>query len=92
MKNYRKLRYGGVAVALTALIIAAIVLFNVIFTALAQKYMWYIDMTQNAIYSLTTRSTQSASRKTRKTASRQATQIIRRPQRSIYISAQTPIC
>ncbi|MBE6599683.1 MAG: hypothetical protein E7640_00540 [Ruminococcaceae bacterium] len=53
MKNTKKLRYGGVAVALTAIIIAVIVLFNVIFTALSSKYMWYIDMTANRIYSLT---------------------------------------
>ena len=53
MKNYKKLRYGGIAVALTALIVAAVVLINVVFTALASKYMWYIDMTPNSIYSLT---------------------------------------
>lgn len=53
MKNTKKLRYGGIAVALTALIIAVIVLFNVIFTALSLKYNWYLDMTANRIYSLT---------------------------------------
>ncbi len=53
IKNTKKLRYGGIAVALTALIIAVIVLFNVIFTALSSKYMWYLDMTANRIYSLT---------------------------------------
>ncbi len=53
MKNYKKLRYGGIAVALTALIVAAIVLFNVVISALATKYMWYLDMTPNSIYSLT---------------------------------------
>ena len=52
MKNFKKLRYGGVAIALTALIIAAIVLVNVVFTSLASTNMWYIDMTPNSIYSL----------------------------------------
>ena len=37
MKNFKKLRYGGVAIALTALIIAVIVLFNVVFTSLAMS-------------------------------------------------------
>jgi len=52
MKNFKKLRYGGVAIALTALIIAVIVLFNVVFTSLAMSNAWYIDMTPNSIYSL----------------------------------------
>ena len=53
IKNYKKLRYGGIAVALTAVIVAVIVLLNVIITSLASKFFWYIDMTPNAIYSLT---------------------------------------
>ncbi len=52
IKNTKKLRYGGIAVALTALIIAVIVLLNVVVTSLSSKYMWYIDMTANGIYSL----------------------------------------
>ena len=52
MKNFRKLRYGGVAVALTVLIVALIIVTNVVFTSLAMKNMWYVDMTQNQIYTL----------------------------------------
>ena len=52
MKNFRKLRYGGVAVALTVLIVALIIVANVVFTSLAMKNMWYVDMTQNQIYTL----------------------------------------
>ena len=53
IKNYKKLRYGGIAVALTAVIVAVVVLLNVIITSLASRFFWYIDMTPNAIYSLT---------------------------------------
>lgn len=41
----RKLRYGSLSVILTALIIAAVILVNVIFSALAQRFMWYVDLT-----------------------------------------------
>ena len=50
--NSRKLRYGGVTAALTALIVAAIILFNVIFTALANKFTWYLDLTPDFLYTL----------------------------------------
>ena len=52
MKNYKKLRYGGLAVALTALLIVAVVLINVVFSSLAAKHLWFIDMTSNDIYTL----------------------------------------
>ena len=38
--------------AITALVIAAVVIFNVIFSALAAKYNWYIDLTKEGIYTL----------------------------------------
>ena len=41
----RKLRYGSVSVALTALIIAAVIIVNVILTLCVQKFTWYIDLT-----------------------------------------------
>ena len=50
--NSRKLRYGGVTAALTALIIAAVIVFNVIFSALATRFTWYIDMTPDFLYTL----------------------------------------
>ena len=48
----RKLRYGGVSAVLTALIIAVIIIVNVIFSALSQKFLWYADLTPELLYSL----------------------------------------
>ena len=48
----RKLRYGGLATVLTALIIAIVIIVNVIFGALAQKFMWYLDMTPDLVFTL----------------------------------------
>ncbi|MBR7185500.1 MAG: Gldg family protein [Clostridia bacterium] len=48
----RKFRYGSVSVALTALFIAAVIIVNVIFTALSTKFMWYIDMTSEELYTV----------------------------------------
>ena len=41
----RKIRYGGVSFTLTALIIAAVIVLNIIFGALTQAFMWYTDLT-----------------------------------------------
>ena len=51
--NRKKLRYGSVAVALTAFIIAAVVLLNVLFYSLALNNRWYIDMTSELLFTLT---------------------------------------
>lgn len=48
----RKLRYGGVTAALTAAIIAIIILVNVIFSALSQKFLWYKDITPELLFTL----------------------------------------
>ena len=48
----RKFKYGSVATAFTIAFIAIVVIFNIIFTALAQKYMWYIDMTEEQVFTL----------------------------------------
>jgi len=48
----RKFKYGSVATAFTIAFIAIVVIFNIIFTALANKYMWYIDMTEEQTYTL----------------------------------------
>ncbi len=48
----RKLKYGGISAALTALIIAVIIIINVIFSALTQKFLWYVDLTPELLYSL----------------------------------------
>ncbi len=50
--NSRKLRYGGVTALLTALIIAVILIVNVIFSALAQKLIWYADLTPELLFTL----------------------------------------
>ncbi len=50
--NKRKLRYASSSVALTALIIAAIIVVNIIFSALAQKFLWYVDMTPEQLFTL----------------------------------------
>ena len=48
----KKLRYGGTAVTFTVAFIALVIVVNVIFTALANKYRWYIDMTSTELFSL----------------------------------------
>jgi len=48
----RKFKYGSAATAFTIAFIAIVVIFNIIFTALANKYMWYIDMTKEQTYTL----------------------------------------
>ena len=48
----RKLKYGGLSIALTALIIAAVVIVNVIFSALASKFLWYVDLTPELLFTL----------------------------------------
>lgn len=50
--NSKKMKYGSTATAFTVLFIAFIIIFNVIFSALATKYMWYIDMTDANLFSL----------------------------------------
>lgn len=48
----RKLRYGGVTAILTALIIAAVIVVNVIFSALSEKFLWYADLTPPLLFTL----------------------------------------
>jgi ABC-2 type transport system permease protein len=50
--NKRNLKYGGFAVALSALIIAVVVLLNVVVTSLAATFSWYTDLTGSALYSV----------------------------------------
>jgi len=50
--NRKKLRFGGVSLALTAFVIAAVVLLNVLFTSLATNLRWYVDMTSEALFTL----------------------------------------
>ena len=48
----RKLRYGGTSAALTALIIAVVILLNVIVSVLGQKNLWYTDLTPSELFTL----------------------------------------
>lgn len=49
----KKFRHGSVSLSLTVAIIAVVILVNAIFSALANKFLWFIDMTAEQIYSLT---------------------------------------
>ncbi len=48
----KKLRYGSISIAFTAAFIAAVIALNVVFSALAMKFRWYIDMTAETLYTL----------------------------------------
>jgi len=48
----KSFRYGSAATAFTCAFIAVIVVFNIIFSALASRYMWYIDMTKEEVFTL----------------------------------------
>lgn len=48
----KSFRYGSAATAFTCAFIAVVVVFNIIFTALASRYLWYIDMTEEQVFSL----------------------------------------
>lgn len=50
--NDKKKKYALIGTAATALLIAAAVVLNIIVYALADKFMWYIDMTKGQVYSL----------------------------------------
>ncbi len=50
--NRRKFRYASTSAALTALIIAVIVVFNIIFSALGTKFLWYLDLTPELVFTL----------------------------------------
>ena len=50
--NKRKLRYASTSVALTALIIGAILVVNIIFSALAARFLWYVDLTPEQLFTL----------------------------------------
>ena len=50
--NNKRLKYGSTAAAITALVIALVVVVNVVFTTLAAKFLWYSDMTDSNLYSL----------------------------------------
>ena len=48
----KKAAHGSLAVAVTAIVIAAVVIFNVGFTALSKASLWYFDMTKAQVFTL----------------------------------------
>ncbi len=48
----RSFRYGSVSTALSLVLIGAIVLVNIIFSMLAKKFNWYIDLTEAELFTL----------------------------------------
>ena len=48
----RKLRYGSAWLGITAGVLAAVLLFNVLMSLLFQSTNWYIDMTPEPLYTL----------------------------------------
>lgn len=48
----RAVRYGTVSVLMSVLLIVAIVFVNIMFTMLADKYLWYLDMTHHGLFTL----------------------------------------
>ena len=48
----RKIRYGGTSIALTALIIAVVIILNAIMTLLTRRFAWYGDMTPDRHFTL----------------------------------------
>lgn len=48
----RGLKIGASSAAMTALFIAAVIIFNAVFSALANSLLWYIDMTKGQVFSL----------------------------------------
>ena len=48
----RRFKYGSTSVAITALVIAAVIIINVIFSILASANGWFIDLTTENLYTL----------------------------------------
>ena len=48
----KKLRYGSTSAAITALVVAIVIVVNVLFTFLAAKFLWYSDMTSSNLFTL----------------------------------------
>ena len=56
VNKHRRLKFGALAVGLTAAVIALVVIVNAVFSVLATKFMWYVDMTKEQIYGITQQS------------------------------------
>ena len=51
MKN-KRVKHGLISVCITAGVLAAVILFNVVFSLLADKFLWVIDTTPNELVSI----------------------------------------
>ena len=49
----KALRHGGVTVALTVLVVLAIILLNASVTSLAMRYGWFVNMNPTLLYPVT---------------------------------------
>ncbi len=52
LSHTKKFRHGSVSLALTVVVIAAVILINAIFGTLSEKFLWYIDMTPEPRFTL----------------------------------------
>ena len=50
--NSKKFRYGSVSTTVTVVFIAMILVFNIIFSTIADRNSWYIDMTDEQVFTL----------------------------------------
>jgi ABC-type uncharacterized transport system. len=48
----KRFKYGTTAIIFTVVFVVAVIALNVIFTSLAQTYMWYVDMTKSQLYTV----------------------------------------
>ena len=48
----KKFKYGSLAIGLTVAVVAFIIILNAVFSALANHFFWYFDMTPGQIYQL----------------------------------------
>jgi len=56
VNKHRRLKFGALAVGLTVAVVALVVIVNAVFSVLATKFMWYVDMTKEQIYGITQQS------------------------------------
>ena len=46
----KRFRYGSAAAGLTAAVVVVVIALNVLFSALANHFMWYADMTDKNVF------------------------------------------
>lgn len=51
----RRVRYGSMTISLTVTLIAAVVMINAMFSSLASHFSWYLDMTEEKVYTVSDR-------------------------------------